>query len=81
VVAIYLTQAAGERLPLLDRRGGCAIKRCRASDRSRADGVVVLRESLSNLNHHPASHIYCGFAKSLDVLGTPPGQEGRFSIR
>src|SRR5678809_205722 len=26
--------------------------------------------------HHPASHGYGGCAKILDVLGTPPGQEG-----
>jgi hypothetical protein len=30
------------------------------------------------LNHHPASHRYGGFATSLDVLGTSPGQEGRW---
>jgi hypothetical protein len=35
------------------------------------------------LIHHPASHIKGGFAASLDgfdVLGTPPGQEGRSPI-
>src|SRR5262245_14423756 len=34
-------KTARSRSPLLARRGGCAIKKSRASDQNRADGVVV----------------------------------------
>jgi nitrite reductase/ring-hydroxylating ferredoxin subunit len=43
---------SGDESPLLDRRGGCAIKKSCASNQNRADGVVVPRNSWSN---HPVA--------------------------
>jgi ankyrin repeat protein len=41
------------QLPLLARRGGCAIKKMLRSHQNRADGVVVLENVL--LTHHPGA--------------------------
>jgi hypothetical protein len=71
--------ATGERSPLLARRGGCGIKKKLRSLLSAADGVVVqarTKNSLLEVDLPPRLARKGGFAKSLNVLGTPPGQEG-----
>jgi hypothetical protein len=62
-------------LPLLDRRGGCAIKKSRVSDQNRADGVVV---PINPLNNHPGAsrHPSCPGGAILRMIQRIPSWTG-----
>jgi thiamine monophosphate synthase len=68
-----LPVSVGE-IPLLVRRGGCALKKMSRSLRSGADGVVAHRK-ISRLTT-PAAPTKEASRHFLDVASTPPHEEG-----
>src|SRR5687767_5184968 len=61
---------AASELPLLARRGGCGNKKNREASATPQTGWWFNKFS-SNLDHHPASHRYGGFAASFYGCSSP----------
>src|SRR5688572_23398202 len=71
--------ASGEPSPLLDRRGGCGIKKMARSDLSAAAGVVEQVQKNSVDRDPPPRPLHQRKLRDifLNVASTPPVQEGR----